>query len=259
MALEARSVPEAGSGFLSCCLVEGDPLQERRSRKLKRRALVVSVLLQLLFLVALLLFPLLGKSERISLAYVTPLPPYSAPRSPTQPIRPHTPSPQDPCIVCRRISDPILTTPGNPRFTGQIAEGDTNGPVIPGLPADHSVPGGLSSTTATAPPPPPPVEPPRKIRVHIGTIEPALLTRRVDPVYPALPKQLGREGRVELHAIIATDGSIQSLEVISGDPLFYQSALAAVREWRYRATILNGQPVEVDTHITVIYSLNRNR
>jgi protein TonB len=95
--------------------------------------------------------------------------------------------------------------------------------------------------------------------VHIGTIEPALLTRRVDPLYPALPKQLGREGRVELHAIIATDGSVQSLEVISGDPLFYQSALAAVREWRYRATILNGQPVEVDTHITVIYSLNRNR
>ena len=93
-------------------------------------------------------------------------------------------------------------------------------------------------------------------RIHIGTIEPALLTRRVAPIYPALPKQIRREGRVELHAIISTDGSIQSLEVISGDPLFYQSALQAVREWRYRPTILNGQAVEVDTHITVIYSLN---
>jgi protein TonB len=62
---------------------------------------------------------------------------------------------------------------------------------------------------------------------------------------------------VELHAIIATDGTIQSLEVLSGDPLFYRSALAAVREWRYRPTILDGQAVEIDTHITVIYKLQR--
>jgi periplasmic protein TonB len=61
---------------------------------------------------------------------------------------------------------------------------------------------------------------------------------------------------VELHAIIATDGTIQSL-VLSGDPLFYQSALAAVREWRYGPTILDGQAVEIDTHITVIYKLER--
>ena len=76
------------------------------------------------------------------------------------------------------------------------------------------------------------------------------------PVYPPLARQLRREGRVELHAIIAMDGSIQALEVVSGDPLFLQSALAAVREWRYRPTILDGQPVEVDTHVTVIYTLS---
>ena len=51
--------------------------------------------------------------------------------------------------------------------------------------------------------------------------------------------------------------NFQSLEVITGDPLFIQSALSAVREWRYRPTILDGQPIEVDTHITVIYTLNR--
>jgi protein TonB len=84
-----------------------------------------------------------------------------------------------------------------------------------------------------------------------------MLTHRVDPLYPALAKQIRREGRVELHAIIATDGTVQSLEVLSGDPLFIQSALAAVREWRYRPTILDGQPIEVDTHITVIYTLNQ--
>ena len=84
-----------------------------------------------------------------------------------------------------------------------------------------------------------------------------MLTRRVEPVYPVLARQTGREGRVELHAIIATDGTIQSLEVLSGDPPFYNSALAAVREWRYRPTVLNGQAVEIDTRITVVYKLNR--
>jgi periplasmic protein TonB len=61
---------------------------------------------------------------------------------------------------------------------------------------------------------------------------------------------------VELRAVIATDGTIQSLEVISGDPLLIRSALDAVRDWRYHPTILNGQPIEVETHITVIYTLS---
>jgi protein TonB len=83
-----------------------------------------------------------------------------------------------------------------------------------------------------------------------------MLVRRIEPVYPHIAIQLHREGRVELHAIIATDGSIQSLEVVSGDPLLIRSALDAVREWRYRPTLLNGQPVEVDTYITVVYTLS---
>jgi protein TonB len=84
-----------------------------------------------------------------------------------------------------------------------------------------------------------------------------LLTRRVEPVYPTLMRQIGRSGQVELHAMIATDGSIQSLQVVSGDPGFYQSAMEAVRQWRYKPMILNGIPVEVDTFITVIYNIAR--
>jgi len=93
--------------------------------------------------------------------------------------------------------------------------------------------------------------------IHTTHIDPALLTHRVEPVYPILAKQLGRSGRVELRAIIATDGSIQSLQVVSGDPMFYQSALDAVRQWRYTPTVLNGQVMEVDTYITVIYNVAR--
>lgn len=99
-----------------------------------------------------------------------------------------------------------------------------------------------------------PREKPRKVH---KSVSPAMLVHRVEPEYPVLAKQLGRSGRVELRAVIAIDGTIQSLEVVSGDPLFYQSALAAVREWRYRPTVLNGEPVEVDTFITVIYNIAR--
>jgi outer membrane biosynthesis protein TonB len=62
---------------------------------------------------------------------------------------------------------------------------------------------------------------------------------------------------VELRAIIGADGSIESLEAVAGDPMFFQSALGAVRQWRYTPTLLNGQQVEVDTYITVIYNMQR--
>lgn len=84
-----------------------------------------------------------------------------------------------------------------------------------------------------------------------------MLIQRIEPVYPPLARQIRREGRVELRALISTDGTIKSLQVVSGDPLFLQSALDAVRQWRYRPTVLNGQPVEIDTYITVIYNLQQ--
>jgi protein TonB len=62
---------------------------------------------------------------------------------------------------------------------------------------------------------------------------------------------------VRLHAIIGKDGSVQQLEVLTGHPLLVQAALDAVRQWRYRPTLLNGEPVEVDTTIDVIFSLNQ--
>jgi protein TonB len=95
--------------------------------------------------------------------------------------------------------------------------------------------------------------------MHITHIDPAMLIHRVEPVYPRLAIQVGRAGRVELRAVIATDGTIQSLQVISGDPFFYQSALDAVRQWRYKPTVLNGEPVEIDTFISVIYNMDRGR
>jgi TonB family protein len=90
--------------------------------------------------------------------------------------------------------------------------------------------------------------------VQMTKIDPAMLKHRVEPVYPALARQMRRSGRVEMRARIGTDGRIESLQIVLSDPIFDQSAINAVQEWIYKPTILNGQAVEVDTYITVIYS-----
>jgi protein TonB len=79
----------------------------------------------------------------------------------------------------------------------------------------------------------------------------AQLVNRVEPVYPHIAQVSGIQGQVKLHAIIARDGSIQSLNAISGHPLLVRAALAAVEQWRYRPYVLNGETVEVETLITV--------
>jgi protein TonB len=85
----------------------------------------------------------------------------------------------------------------------------------------------------------------------ISQLTEAQLLNRVEPVYPHIAAVSGIQGQVKLHAIIARDGSIQSLNAISGHPLLVRAALEAVGQWRYRPYVLNGETVEVETFITV--------
>lgn len=78
---------------------------------------------------------------------------------------------------------------------------------------------------------------------------------RTNPVYPPLARQARIQGAVVLHAIIDKDGNVSELQVISGHPLLVQAALDAVKQWRYKPTLLNGDPVEVDTTITVNFTM----
>ena len=110
--------------------------------------------------------------------------------------------------------------------------------------------GGAGSTAA----PPPPKVTPKRITVG-GNVQAAHLVNRVQPVYPPLARQTRISGTVKLHAIIGKNGAVEQLQVVSGHPLLVQSALDAVRQWRYQPTLLNGEPVEVDTEIDVIFSL----
>jgi protein TonB len=259
MTLEVRrvsSVCEDAFGSLSSCLVEGDPQSEKRARHFKQRAVAISIVLQSLALVALVLFPLLSKGERISLMYATPIPPYARIGN----HHPATPKPGQhtvtPCHFCPPPSVPTIISMRDPNPPTET--GGSEGNPIPGLPQTPGIDGGYSPPNARPVAPPEVKTPVIRERQKVSEMQQmAQLVTRVEPRYPPIAIQIHREGRVELHAIISTTGTIESLEVISGDPLFIQSALAAVREWRYRPTILNGRPIEVDTRITVIYTLSQ--
>jgi TonB family protein len=95
---------------------------------------------------------------------------------------------------------------------------------------------------------------PQRIRVG-GNVESANLLAKVNPVYPPLAKQARIQGVVHLTTIIGADGAVQNLEVISGHPLLVQAAIEAVKQWVYKPTLLNGNPVEVITQVDVNFTL----
>jgi len=111
--------------------------------------------------------------------------------------------------------------------------------------------GGIISSTPVAVPK---VATPQRVRVSQGVTQ-GLLIRRVQPTYPQLARQARIQGTVVLQAEISKTGDIINLQVVSGHPMLAPAALDAVKQWKYRPYILNGEPVEVDTQITVNFTL----
>ena len=249
-----KDVEEEGLGSLRGCLVEGDAGQRSRERHVRRRALAISIVLQCAVLAALILLPLFGKPQRIAYAYATPVPPYSPYRNATHNSgapRPHPNGPQDPCRFCVPTNIPRT-----------IVTRDSSSPAVPPEGIGDGIPGAIDgliplsdSRQRVLTPPNTERQATRPQVLRMTHLDPAMLIHRVEPVYPPLAKQTHREGRVELRAIIGTDGMVRSLEIVAGDPLLERSAVEAVQQWRYKPTILNGQAVEIDTYITVIYTM----
>jgi protein TonB len=95
-------------------------------------------------------------------------------------------------------------------------------------------------------------------RIPVGSIlQSAKLIRQPKPVYPELARRVRIQGVVMLHALISRDGTIENLQVVSGHPLLVPSALEAVKQWAYQPTLLNGEPVEVETDIDVNFTLSQ--
>jgi TonB family protein len=100
-----------------------------------------------------------------------------------------------------------------------------------------------------------PAEAPHRIRVG-GNVIAAKLVSKIDPIYPEYAEQKGIQGAVLLQAIISKEGSVMSLSVVNtADPDLARAAMTAVGQWHYQPTLLNGQPVEVVTTITVDFKL----
>ena len=222
---------------------------------------VLSMVLQAAFLAILILIPLIYTEAlpRASLATLLIAPPPPPPPPPPPAAAPvvHV-KPQVHLMDAGKLVAPKVI-PKDIKIIKEEAEPDpmgVSGGVPGGVPGGQmgGVIGGVIGGVGGAPPPPKPTQ--TRIRQG-GAVTAASLINKVSPVYPPLARQTRISGTVRLHAIISKSGSVQQLEVISGHPLLVQSALDAVKQWRYRPTTLNGEPVEVDTTIDVIFSLNQ--
>jgi len=222
---------------------------------------VMSMVLQAGFLAVLILIPLiyteaLPKASLATLLIAPPPPPPPPPPPAATPVV--RVKPQVHLMDAGKLVAPKVI-PKEVKIIKEEAEPEvmgTTGGVPGGVPGGQmgGVIGGVIGGVGGAPPPPKATT--SRIRQG-GAVTQASLVNRVQPNYPPLARQTRISGTVRLHAIISKDGSVQQLEVMSGHPLLVQAALDAVRQWRYRPTTLNGEPVEVDTTIDVIFSLNQ--
>jgi periplasmic protein TonB len=99
---------------------------------------------------------------------------------------------------------------------------------------------------------------PKRVRVSQG-VTTGMIVSKIDPVYPPIAIAARVEGVIILKAIIAKDGTIQNLQVLSGPAMLAPAAVDAVKQWRYRPYLLNGEPVEVETTVQVIFILSESR
>jgi protein TonB len=213
-------------------------------------------LIGVLVLIPLLFTEALPKALQATLLVAPPPPPPPPPPPAAAPVH-----------VVKQVQTDIvngqLRTPTKiPEKVQMIKEDEAPPPmmatgVVGGVPG--GVPGGqmggvLGSIISNTSAPVPKVATPQRVRVSQGVTS-GLLTRRVNPTYPPLARTARIQGKVLLQAQISKNGDIQNLQVISGHPMLIQSALDAVKQWKYRPYLLNGEAVEVDTTIEDNFTL----
>jgi periplasmic protein TonB len=233
---------------LSHCIVDGDSGARVRARLLRGKALVVSIVLEAAAVVAMLLWPLATPAVLSPQLVVTPLPPFQGL------AKPHVARPEANGHPARKPTWGVTRYPQPPHIPDHVdTTPDAAPPQIdqaPGVaegkgPLGWDVGEGRESVAKVVPPPD---SAPRKISK--GVMD-AMLIHRVQPEYPLAARVMRLSGTVNLRAIIGTDGSVREVQPLSGNALLVTAAVAAVRQWRYQPTRLSGEPVEVETYITV--------
>jgi periplasmic protein TonB len=222
-------------------LLESSP----SGRKRKRWPMTVAFTFEVIVGAALIVLPLLSTgvipvSARVSI--IAPLGRPNAARPPNG--KPSAGGASGPHAVITPVAICKMTC----IHIGPVTSASDVDPGPPNLGSTDGLPVFDSHPTPVVPEPP---KPPERIRVSV--MAEGQLLNKVDPVYPHIAIVTGTKGDVRIHAIIAKDGTIQSLTVVSGHPLLVAAARDAVSRWRYRPYLLNGQPVEVETFITVSF------
>jgi len=239
----------------------------KKERNRRKFATVFSFIFECFLIGILLIVPLLftdalPRQQLLTFLVVPPPPP------------PPPPAAQAMAKVVREIQSDLLTggqlrTPSRiPEQVQMIHEEEappplpTMGGVLGGVPG--GIPGGqvggviggiVSQTSNLAAVPKLALPtPPKRVRVSQGVTQ-GLLIRRIEPEYPPLARAARIQGQVLLKAIIGKDGDIKELELLSGHPMLTPAAIEAVRRWHYRPYLLNGEPVEVETDVTVTFQL----
>ena len=215
-----------------------------------------SVLLQVVGVAGLILLPLLNTYEIdptawASRSFALSVPPPPAPAPPRvqpspKPVRVRYQADfQAPSAIPEKIA--VLFDSGDiaSPISGLAAAKGLLGGL--GVPGSAGVLGMFPTTGRTLPLPPP-------VRVG-GRIQNARILRKVQPEYPEEALTHYVTGTVKLEAVIAVDGSVRDVQLVSGHPMLAPAAIEAVSQWRYRPTRLNGQDVEVITLIDVNFNL----
>jgi protein TonB len=240
--------------FEDSLIESGNKLRTRRGRTSTLAFALQAVIIGVMVLIPLLFTEALPKTQLMTFLVAPPPPP--PPPPPAQPVR----------VVKQVETDLVnnqLRTPTKiPKKVEMIKEEEAPPPqmagVVGGVPGGvpggsmGGVIGGIISSTPVAVP----KVAVQRVRVSQGVTQ-GMVLKRVQPVYPQMAKIARVQGAVVLAAVIGKDGTIQNLHVVStASPLLNQSAIDAVRQWRYRPYILNGEPVEVDTTVTVNFTLS---
>lgn len=234
-----------------------------RLRTKRGATTLISFVLQVILVGVLILIPLiyteaLPKQQLMSFLVAPPPPPPPPPPPAAVPIK-----------VVKQIQSDLnngqLRTPTKiPEKVQMIKEEEApppvmaSGGVVGGVPG--GVPGGqmggvIGGIISSTPVAVPKVATPQRVRVSQG-VSNGLLIRKVQPAYPPLARQARIQGQVLLQAQISKDGSIENLQLISGHPMLAPAAIEAVKQWRYKPYMLNGEPVAVDTQVVVNFTLS---
>ena len=226
--------------------------------------IMISFLVQLMVLIVLILIPLIyfdqiqgGQLNSMLVAPAPPPPP--PPPPPPQAVKPVK-------VIPRQMDLNVLRAPKTiPKDVKMIREEELPPPssgvvggVAGGVPGGSTgILGGIMGGIGAAPPPPPPKkEAPKGPQRVGGNVMAANLIRQVKPTYPPLARQARISGTVVFSAIISKEGTIENLALVSGHPLLVSAAKEAVSQWVYKPTLLNGEPVEVATTISVNFTLS---